>query len=147
MNCRLCFVYGTLRRGGVRHRILKALRARYVGPGSVGGELFDLGEYPGARSASSPRARVVGELYELRNPARALAVLDRIEGYRPDDPAASLFRREITTVRREGGGKVEAWVYWLHRVRNSGRRIPSGDYARSLGTMSSRREKRTKDEG
>ncbi|MBZ5564518.1 MAG: gamma-glutamylcyclotransferase [Acidobacteriia bacterium] len=128
MDCRLLFVYGTLRRGGSRHRILKALGARFVGRGSVGGELFDLGEYPGARPTSSPRARVFGELYELRNPQRALKVLDRIEGYRPDDPAASLFRRDIATVRPEGGAEVDAWLYWLGRGTRFLRRIPSGDY-------------------
>ncbi len=134
MNCRHLFVYGTLRRCGARHRILKALRARFAGRGSVRGELFDLGKYPGARPRAAPQARIVGEIYELRNPARAAQVLDQIEGYRPDDPAASLFRREITTVRRERGQDIEAWIYWLNRDGHSLRRIPSGDFARAACT-------------
>ncbi len=129
MNCRLLFVYGTLRRGGSRHQILKALGARYAGRGRVGGELFDLGEFPGARPSEWPQARVWGELYELRNPARALQVLDRIEGYRPGNPAAGMFRREITAVNRETGEEIEAWIYWLNRAGLSHRRIPSGGYS------------------
>ncbi len=130
MDCKLLFVYGTLRRGGERHAILVRLAARFAGRGSVRGELFDLGEYPGARPSTSLHSRVFGELYLLRNPARAFEVLDRVEGYRSAHAAASLFHREIAVVERAGGGATEAWIDWLNRARHPFRRILSGNYVR-----------------
>ena len=147
--CDLLFVYGTLRRGFSHHRILKRLRARPVGQGSVQAELYDLGAFPGARPAApdfsvgspvdavapGPRAqgrpvpRVVGELYRLQNPERDLQVLDDYEGFRPSDPGRSFFRRELAEVLPCGRPAKPAWVYWLNRRVAPGRLIVEGDYA------------------
>ncbi len=133
----LLFVYGTLRRGRARHGVLRKLGARYVGRGSIQAELFDLGNFPGARRTEAPSARVVGEIYRLRNPARSSKTLDEVEGVGSAAPAAGLFRREITVVTLENGKQVRAWVYWVNRVPGARRRIASGDYVKS----------RSKDEG
>lgn len=127
----LIFLYGTLRRGSSRHNILKRLGAEYVGKGTVQGELFDLGDYPGARKTEKPSSRVVGEIYRLPNPAQAFAVLDAVEGFRPSAPESSLFRRETTTARLANGECRTAWLYWLSRGRGPMRRIRSGDYTGS----------------
>jgi gamma-glutamylcyclotransferase (GGCT)/AIG2-like uncharacterized protein YtfP len=126
----LVFVYGTLRRGFPRHVVLQMAEAQYAGKGTVQGELFDLGNYPGARPSSSPYKRVVGELYRLRNPARALRLLDRVEEYRLGNPRTSLFVREIATVDLGKGKPIRAWVYWLNRVSGPARQIITGDYTR-----------------
>jgi gamma-glutamylcyclotransferase (GGCT)/AIG2-like uncharacterized protein YtfP len=123
------FVYGTLRRGFSRHKILRRLGAKTAGRGSIPAELFDLGEYPGARASERPSGRVVGELYALRDPGRAFKVLDVVEGFRPDAPEESLFRRGTVEVTLENRARVAAWVYWLQHAPAVRRRIPSGDYA------------------
>src|SRR5207248_3399857 len=77
------FVYGTLKRGGCRHRLLAGqrflgetrTRPRYA--------LFDLGAYPGLVPEAEGES-VHGELYEVD--AGLLAVLDEEEG------APELFR-------------------------------------------------------
>ena len=76
----LLFVYGTLRRGGERYSLLERLGAAYVGKGSVAGELYDLGAYPGALKSRSKSARVVGEVYHLPDTTQALRSLDEYEG-------------------------------------------------------------------
>ena len=122
------FVYGTLRRGGERHGLLERLGALYVGRGSVAGELWDLGAFPGAVKPKRAGARVIGEVYRLRHAARALKKLDEYEGIRPQAPARSLYSREITEVIMEDGARLLAWIYWLNRVPPRLRRIESGDY-------------------
>lgn len=130
MNCDLLFVYGTLRRGFARHSVLQRVHARYVGRGTTQGELYDLGEFPGAQKSQSASTRIIGEIYQLPNPARALRVLDEIEGFRPRDPASSLFRRDTAAILLENDKQLTAWVYWLNREPWPTSRILSGDYGR-----------------
>ncbi len=125
----LIFVYGTLRRGFSRHVALQRLGAEYLGRGTIQGDLFDLGDFPGARSTGKTSSRIAGEIYRLPNPFQTLSVLDEIEGLRPAAPELSLFRRVMTTVTLENGQETTAWVYWLNRSTGPRRRIPSGDYA------------------
>lgn len=126
----LLFVYGTLRNGFARHNLLQRLGAARVGMGSIRAELFDLGDFPGAVKSKNSCARVAGEIYRLRNPARALKILDEVEGLRPAAPASSLFRRETFAVTASNGEQKTAWVYWLNRQPPAMRRIRSGDYAK-----------------
>src|SRR5437899_2650026 len=123
------FVYGTLRRGFKLHSELAKLKARYLGKGRIGGNLFNLGEYPGVVPASSARKGVEGELYELSNAKEHLPVLDRIEEFDPERPSKSLFVRRRATVRMNDGSRVRAWVYFLPRRPARANPIPSGDYA------------------
>lgn len=126
----LLFVYGTLRKGFHRHDTLSILGAQFLGKGTIRGELFNLHDYPGARPASKPTTHVAGEVYRLRRAARALRILDKVEGYSPSDLRSSLFRREQTQVVLKNGQRVIAWVYWLNRMAGPLWRIRSGDYAR-----------------
>lgn len=130
----LLFVYGTLRRGAERHDLLQKLRARYIGKGSVAGELFDLGPFPGAiKRGARSRKRVAGELYRLADASRALKVLDEYEGVRSGEVAAALYRRDVVEVWRPGGERASAWIYWLSPPPPGARRIESGDYAKPGG--------------
>ena len=133
MNCQLFFAYGTLRRGFSRHKYLEFLRAQYLSRGAARGKLFNLGDYPGAVPSTNPADFVVGEVYRLPGPARALKLLDEWEGIRPESPVSGLFRREIAEIELGNGTVIEAWIYWLNRWHNPKRRIRSGDYTRNSG--------------
>ena len=122
MDCRLLFVYGSLRRGFAAQALMRRLGARYVGKGSIRGRLFDLGEFPGASKAPGASARVSGELYHLPGAAHALKSLDRYEG--------SSYSREVTEVKLQSGARVRAWVYWLKQVPASKHQIRGRDYAK-----------------
>lgn len=129
----LFFAYGTLRRGFCRHKFLEAARAQFLSRGTVRGELYDLGEYPGAVPSESSSALVRGAVYRLPNPARALRVVDQVEGLASGSPEQSLYRRALATVTLQNGTKVEAWIYWLNRHLGPRRRIPSGKYEVNSG--------------
>jgi gamma-glutamylcyclotransferase (GGCT)/AIG2-like uncharacterized protein YtfP len=127
----LVFFYGTLmtpfNRPG-RQRIDDHLA--FAGRGSIAGALFDLGIYPAAVPATD--ARVWGEVYEMLRPSIVLPVLDEVEGYRSDEPEASLYTRVKTPVTLEDGRTVDAWAYFYNAPLGRAQRIESGDYLEHL---------------
>ena len=112
------FVYGTLRRRSSAHGLLDG--SRYVAKASLGGTLYDLGEYPGLVRGQGSGHRVVGEVYELpaKTAPQMLSKLDRYEG--------SEFVRRKTFVTLSNGGRRAAWVYVLRLIPKSAKRIASG---------------------
>jgi len=129
----LFFAYGTLRRGFCRHQFLNAPRAQLLSRGTVCGELHDLGAYPGAIPSENKSALVRGEVFRLLYPARALQVLDFVEGIVQGSPEHNLYRRELASVTLENGTKVGTWIYWLNRMHMPKRRILSGEYSKNAG--------------
>jgi gamma-glutamylcyclotransferase (GGCT)/AIG2-like uncharacterized protein YtfP len=114
----LLFVYGTLR-PFFDIEVARWLRdhARYVGPATTRGRLYDLGPYPGMRAARGRREHVSGDVYRITKP-RVLRVLDRYETH---------FVRERCTVKLERRCKP-AWVYRYRYSVVGAARIASGDY-------------------
>jgi gamma-glutamylcyclotransferase (GGCT)/AIG2-like uncharacterized protein YtfP len=95
------FVYGTLMRGGSRHRVLAA--KRFLGPvrTQVRYALFDLGAYPGLVHRDQGGQAIEGELYEVET--SLIPRLDRIEG------APELYRLE--PIDLEDAGPAYAYFY------------------------------------
>ncbi|MEZ5939250.1 MAG: gamma-glutamylcyclotransferase family protein [Hyphomonadaceae bacterium] len=140
MNRRL-FVYGSLRSDaagypvaeqGAPWRARLSGAARRIGSGDVAGELYAVDWYPALVLNRGTRARVRGELWEMRAPDRLLAELDPYEG---DD-----YARSEQLVRLDTGRTFSAWV-WAWTVPLVGApRIDSGDYcewAASVGPAAS----------
>jgi gamma-glutamylcyclotransferase (GGCT)/AIG2-like uncharacterized protein YtfP len=120
-------LYGTLMAGFDRRRRAGIdQKLTYVGRGSIEAALFDLGIYPAAVPA--PGGAVWGEVYEMADSPSVLAALDDIEGYRPDDPDRSLYRRARADVTLGDGTRAPAWVYFYNAPLGRAPRISSGDY-------------------
>ena len=125
------FVYGTLMAGFDRRRRAGIdTRMRFVGRGWIAAALYDLGLFPAAVPA--PDCRVAGELYEVVDDPSVLAMLDEIEGYRPNEPDTSLYTRAETAVTLENGAQDVAWVYFYNAPLGQGQLIESGDYLSHL---------------
>jgi len=127
----LVFFYGTLMSGFERpgrSRIDSQLTP--LGRGSIRATLFDLGIYPAAIPASDER--VLGEIHRMSDVDNVLAALDEIEGYRPDQPDASLYTRVETPVTLADGRVEQAWVYFYNAPLGRAQRIESGDYLEHL---------------
>jgi gamma-glutamylcyclotransferase (GGCT)/AIG2-like uncharacterized protein YtfP len=123
----LVFFYGTLMAGFDRRRGAGIDdKLTYVGRGSIGAALFDLGIYPAAVPA--PDALVWGEVYEMSEKDVVLAALDEIEGCRPNDPDRSLYSRSTADVTLPDGTQARAWVYFYNAPLGQAPQIPSGDY-------------------
>lgn len=108
---------------------------RRVGPCRVPGVLFDLGAYPALRPAGGARDVVCGELHAIVDPA-VLERLDAFEGYDPNDPAGSEYRRERITLLEPPG--LVAWIYVYQRSPDPTRRIAAGDWRTHLAQRGDR---------
>jgi gamma-glutamylcyclotransferase (GGCT)/AIG2-like uncharacterized protein YtfP len=73
----LLFVYGTLMRGGPRHRALAGQRFLGTTRTLPHYALFDLGAYPGLVHQAAGGQAIHGELYEVE--AALIPLLDRME--------------------------------------------------------------------
>ena len=126
------FFYGTLmtpfNRPG-RQRVDADMT--FVGLGIVRAALFDLGIYPAAVPADDGSI-VRGEVYQVLNSPKVLAVLDEIEGYRPNEPEQSLYIRKLIEVSLDYGRVEKAWVYFYNAPLGRAQRIMSGDYLEHL---------------
>jgi gamma-glutamylcyclotransferase (GGCT)/AIG2-like uncharacterized protein YtfP len=91
----------------------------FVGAGTVGGRLLDLGRYPGLVEGTG---RVRGEVYRLDDP-ELLPALDREEGYN--------FERRRAVVTLDGGRRARAWIYRYRGPRERATPITDGDYRRA----------------
>ena len=100
MNKHLVFVYGTLRRGGVRAMPDIFPDSKFIGIARVSGRLYDLGAYPGLLLDESD-SPVIGEVYEIDD--EILSKLDDIE-------ASSNYRRKQVEVSLRNRG-MTCWVY------------------------------------
>jgi gamma-glutamylcyclotransferase (GGCT)/AIG2-like uncharacterized protein YtfP len=126
MTSSLVFVYGTLRKGGVRAMPALFPGVEDHGFGHVRGTLYDFGAYPGL-ALDANGASVLGEVYTVD--AAMLATLDSIEEYRADDRAGSYYFREAVEAAMQDGSTKTCWAY----VFNPGffsthERISSGDW-------------------
>lgn len=139
------FVYGTLR-PGVGHEMNTVLErhGEAIGRGKVPGILFDVGAYPGAVKSTGARAFVRGDVYLLRDPDRALKVLDRYEGWDEKKPRSGEFRRSRVVVDLGGGKTVRAWIYLYNRSTSGLPRIRSGDYLAGSSRVSRVLDKRSR---
>ncbi|MGO8735158.1 MAG: gamma-glutamylcyclotransferase [Terriglobia bacterium] len=134
------FVYGALRRGFALHHHLRRMRAQFVAAGEVQAELYDLGEFLGARKSTRPGKVVAGEVYRLRQAEKALKVLDHVEGVLTQAPEKSLFQRAITEVVLPNGERRVAWIYCLKDGASARHRASCDGFARPR-TLSSRQIK------
>jgi len=121
----LLFVYGTLR-PFADIAMAKWLRgaARYLGPASARGRLYDLGAYPGMKGPHGRADRVVGDVYRVVNP-RVLRVLDRYEAGAARSKPRFVRARCIVRLDRR---RTAAWVYAYRCSVVNAARIASGDY-------------------
>lgn len=104
----LIFVYGTLRKGGVREMPALFPGVPDLGFGAVPGRLYDFGAYPGLALDASA-APVIGEVYDVDD--AMLARLDEIEAYFEGKPEISYYFRVQCAVAMRGGRSLRCWVY------------------------------------
>ena len=114
------FVYGTLK-SGFENRYAQQLRreATLLGPAQMPGRLYRISSYPGMRPPREPKDLITGELYELHQPAKTLAVLDEWE---------ENYDRESHPAKLENGQEFPAWVYVYRQNLAEDNYLPSGEW-------------------
>lgn len=137
------FVYGTLRRAAASEAPdLLAGNAVHVGPATMRGRLFVVGEYAALVSGSHDEREVIGDLFRI-DPERlddVMRRLDAYEGCSSADPEPHDYRRQLVHARLPSGEDTLAWAYVLNRSPEGLDEIASGDY---LAWRSSRQDDTT----
>ena len=106
------FVYGTLHPDRAPEEIFSVARLLVpLGPATILGTLYDLGEYPALILNGKTKQRIPGTVFTLPDDPAALRALDHYEDFRPDDPESSLFLRTRQTVTLADGTPHRCWVY------------------------------------
>lgn len=127
------FVYGSLMPDlrtapfGLEERLRLAAESEEIGPATLTGTLYDLGDYPGAVAPPAQDGDVIhGTLLRLRDVVRSFAWLDGYEDFdAARDAAQNLYDRIRLSVKI--GERFElAWVYVMRRVPPGSHRIASG---------------------
>jgi gamma-glutamylcyclotransferase (GGCT)/AIG2-like uncharacterized protein YtfP len=127
------FTYGTLLAGMRLHAMLAD--AIFLGPAIIHGKLLDLGEYAGLVEGDGV---VTGEIYEIDD--KLLERLDEVEGFRPHDPAGSLYLRKDVRARCFADGTtVGVAAYFFSRATGTERQITCGDFRRYGSEKNSRK--------
>jgi len=123
----LLFVYGTLRPFAAipMSRWLRRT-ARYLGPATTAGRLYDLGSYPGMRAARHRRDRVVGDVYRVVR-LRVFRVLDQYEAGNASCKPKFVRERCIVQLAQRRVRKT-AWTYRYRLSVAGAPRITGGDY-------------------
>ena len=123
------FVYGTLLPGQPNHYLWGKSIVRMETAVFPHGRLYDMGHYP--MMVEQPNEPVKGKLITVSEAAyeAVTSVLDTLEGYNPDTPHSSAYRRLERVVEMENGRFVTAWLYIGKQRHVRGLpSIPSGDW-------------------
>lgn len=126
------FVYGTLLAGESNHRLFGET-VKDIQDGRITGRLFSLGSFPMATKEAV--GDVIGQVITVQDEAytAVLSRLDQLEGYRPDHPSGSFYRRIKTAVTLDDGRLILAWAYVGETWQVNGRQpIPSGSWKQWL---------------
>jgi gamma-glutamylcyclotransferase (GGCT)/AIG2-like uncharacterized protein YtfP len=123
------FVYGTLLPDRAPPHLSDVVGSlRPVGPGSMTGRLYDLGDFPGAVYDITSAHRVVGRVFELSEDVALLQRLDTYEGYCQKSANTSLFVREQLPITLADGSQLLCWVFVYNRDPGRAPLVPGGDY-------------------
>ena len=85
-------VYGTLRVGEVNHALMRSINAKLIETKTISGVEIRVSKTIGFPVAVIKQgSKAVVEIYEIDE--RQIAVLDRLESYRPSDLDSSMYHR------------------------------------------------------
>ena len=130
----LLFVYGTLLSGLSNHHHMQG--ATCLGPATMQGALFDLGDYPAMKllgDRAAPLGTVLGELYKIE--VSQWQRLDDLEEVDPESMANSMYLRvtaDVTWLATESPQAVRAQVYVYNWSLKGRPPIKNGDFRRHI---------------
>lgn len=122
------FVYGTLMTGERTHDLVAGHVNGSARPAAFrGGALIKIDWYPGL--VLEQEGTVTGEVFDLRDPAKALGALDPYEDFLGYDRPDSLYRRSVVRVLTNPAATL-AWTYVYTGDPSAHPRIVSGDWTK-----------------
>jgi gamma-glutamylcyclotransferase (GGCT)/AIG2-like uncharacterized protein YtfP len=122
------FVYGTLMTG-FENPYSSQLRqhSKWLGTGYFTGHLYRISWYPGAIYRPAATSKVHGEIYRLSDPKLLIPLLDAYEDL-DEDPAKSLYVRQIVPVSTPEGKIFPCWTYLYNQSTEGLFEYPDGKF-------------------
>lgn len=105
------FVYGTLKRGYVNHRVMEQANGVFLGDAKTSPSVFDLCDLGAFPAVVPGEHRIAGELYAV--PDDGMTPLDRLEGF-PRFYDRKLVSVDVMHPGDDDVAQAVAWVYFLH---------------------------------
>lgn len=120
------FVYGTLHPAHQPEHVRRwAPPMVSVGVATVNGRLYDLGSFPGL-VLEDGGGLVHGAVFSIADDPEVWRLFDRYEGFMPQRPAESLFRRERCLATFDQGLEIDCWTYVYNRSVHDAPLVPEG---------------------
>ncbi|MCD2453101.1 gamma-glutamylcyclotransferase [Methylicorpusculum oleiharenae] len=131
-KCPYLFVYGSLRKG-MPNAMAEWLehQADWLETSFIKGQLFDIGDYPGAISIPDCTDKVWGDIYRMDDDLSCANILGQLDEFEECTEHFSIpheYLRIKTPVFRSNGQSLEAWFYLYNRPVERFKRITEGDY-------------------
>lgn len=120
----LLFVYGTLLLSENQYGQFLSQNSIRFAKGWFPGELFDLGNYPGAVIDHEKDEFVFGTIYKMNDTQHVLGNLDYYEGLGEVDCE---YERMLIEVKTDGGAYMCYSYVYIHSTSDK-TKIPGGDY-------------------
>jgi gamma-glutamylcyclotransferase (GGCT)/AIG2-like uncharacterized protein YtfP len=121
------FVYGTLLDENNEFGAYLKDNCNFYKKARLKGNLYDLGEYPGAILQPDAGHFVHGDILRMDVPQETLKKLDDYEGFGKGYPQPNEFIRELVEVETDDQ-HLNCWVYLYNKPVDGLWHIESGDY-------------------
>ena len=121
------FVYGTLLDEKNEYGAYLKNNSIYYNEGKLQGELYDIGDYPGAINLTECDTWVHGLIFTVSDLSAVLKVLDDYEGFGEECAQPNEFVRKLLPVEADND-TINCWVYLYNLPVENFRHIKSGKY-------------------
>jgi gamma-glutamylcyclotransferase (GGCT)/AIG2-like uncharacterized protein YtfP len=121
------FVYGTLLDEDNPFAEFLQANSKFYATGKFTGELYNLGNYPGAVITAAGDDFVYGKVFKLDTNGTVLNELDEYEGYGDAFAQPNEFVRSVALIDT-GDELINCWVYLYNHPVKPASRITSGRY-------------------
>lgn len=123
------FFYGSLQ-SPINYPLKPSIKnfIEFIDKGYFYGQLFDLGEYPGAIESNTTKYKVFGEIYRIIEGDDLFYILDEYEDYYPQNIEKSEYVRKVVQVKSNNNDKVQCWIYLYNQSTNQYNLISNGNY-------------------
>jgi len=122
------FVYGTLLDESAPYGAYLKENSSFLAEGKFKGELYDIGNYPGAISNPDAGGFVHGAVFNINDPAAVLNELDDYEGFGDAFLQPNEFVRALVSIET-ATGPLNCWAYLYNHSIKPSQRIQSGKYS------------------
>lgn len=126
-TCPYIFVYGTLLDGTNPYAVFLKENAEFYCEGRFNGELYNIGNYPGAIVTDQPESFVYGSVFKINDEVTVLKELDDYEGFGDAFTEPNEFVRKPVQITTDNGAII-CWTYLYNHPVDAITRIHSGRY-------------------